>query len=94
MRVDKYLKVSRLIKRRTIAKAAAEAERITLNGRIAKPSSVVSVGDRLGVTYGGRLTEVEVLSVDPRGRKGEQYFTIVRDEPLSAADKQRPSDGA
>lgn len=66
MRLDKWLKVSRLIKRRTVAKTAVEAGRARLNGRAAKPSSEVSVGDRLELDLPGGLLVVRVESVSER----------------------------
>ena len=63
MRLDKYLKVSRLIKRRTLAKEATEADRILLNGSPAKPSKEVKVGDHLTISYGKRVVEVKITSL-------------------------------
>lgn len=63
MRLDKYLKVSRLIKRRTLAKEASESERIMINGNLAKPSKEVKVGDILTITYGKKIVEVKVTSL-------------------------------
>lgn len=63
MRLDKWLKVSRLIKRRTVAKEVCDAGRISLNGRPAKAGSEVKPGDRLTVTFGGKVTEAEILLV-------------------------------
>ena len=65
MRLDKYLKVSRLIKRRTVANEVADAGRILINGKIAKASQAVKEGDE--VTFGNRPIKVRVLSdVEPR----------------------------
>ena len=69
MRLDKYLKVSRLIKRRTLAKEVASSERIEINGRIAKPASIVKQGDRITLHYGSRSVEVEVLSLEVKSGK-------------------------
>ena len=63
MRLDKYLKVSRLIKRRTVANEACDNERISANGRVVKASYDVKVGDKLEIRFGARTLEVEVLSV-------------------------------
>lgn len=63
MRLDKYLKVSRLIKRRTVAKEVCDAGRIQINGRIAKAGSNVAVGDVLLISLGSKTIEVEVLLV-------------------------------
>ncbi|MBO5059634.1 MAG: RNA-binding S4 domain-containing protein [Clostridia bacterium] len=63
MRLDKYLKVSRLIKRRTIANEACDAQRIQVNGRIVKASYDVKVGDIIEIRMGEKLVKVEVLQV-------------------------------
>jgi ribosomal 50S subunit-recycling heat shock protein len=66
MRLDKYLKVSRLIKRRTVANEVADAGRILINGKVAKASQAVKAGD-IEVTFGNRPIKVRVLSdVEPR----------------------------
>ena len=66
MRLDKYLKVSRLIKRRTVANEVADAGRILINGKIAKASQAVKAGDIIEVTFGNRPIKVKVLSdVEP-----------------------------
>ena len=62
MRLDKYLKVSRLIKRRTVANEVADAGRILINGKIAKASQAVKAGDIIEVTFGNRPIKVKVLS--------------------------------
>ena len=63
MRLDKFLKVSRLIKRRTIANEACDGERIMVNGRQAKASYQVKVGDVIEIAFGQRTMKVEVLNV-------------------------------
>ncbi len=63
MRLDKYLKVSRLIKRRTLAKEASDAERILVNGLVAKPSKEVNIGDVLTIKYGKKVVEVKITSL-------------------------------
>ena len=63
MRLDKYLKVSRLIKRRTVANEACDNERVSVNGRVQRASYDVKVGDRISIRYGQRTLSVEVLSV-------------------------------
>ena len=69
MRIDKYLKVSRLIKRRTVANEVADAGRILVNGKPAKASYAVKVGDEIEITLGNRPVKVRVLSVDaPAGK--------------------------
>ena len=63
MRLDKYLKVSRLIKRRTVANEACDGGRVTVNGAIAKASRDVKPGDVIEIRFGARTTRVEVVSV-------------------------------
>lgn len=63
MRIDKYLKVSRLIKRRTLANEACETGHVSINGKVAKPGSEVKVGDKIEIRFGSNLTTVEVTSV-------------------------------
>ena len=63
MRLDKYLKVSRLIKRRTVANEACDHERVTVNGRVARASYDVKVGDVITIRFGQKALSVEVLSV-------------------------------
>ncbi len=62
MRLDKYLKVSRLIKRRTVANEVADAGRILVNGKVAKASLAVEPGDEIEITFGNRPVKVRVLS--------------------------------
>ena len=69
MRIDKYLKVSRLIKRRTVANEVADAGRILVNGKPAKASYAVKVGDEIEITFGNRPVKVRVLSVDAHAGK-------------------------
>jgi ribosomal 50S subunit-recycling heat shock protein len=71
MRLDKWLKLSRVIKRRTVANEICDQGRVTLNDRPAKASSVVKQGDRLTVRFGNRLVSLEILSV-PAGQVSTQ----------------------
>ena len=71
MRLDKYLKVSRLIKRRTVANEACDSERVFVNGRPAKASYDVKVGDRIELHFGARTLAVEVLAVADAVRKDD-----------------------
>lgn len=69
MRLDKYLKVSRLIKRRTLANDVADAGRVIVNGKPAKASYAVKIGDVIEITFGNRPVKVRVLSIDePKGK--------------------------
>ena len=71
MRLDKYLKVSRLIKRRTVANEACDAGRVLLNDRPAKASAEVKAGDIITIAFGNKDVKVEVLSVQETVRKEE-----------------------
>jgi ribosomal 50S subunit-recycling heat shock protein len=71
MRLDKFLKVSRLIKRRTVANEACDNDRVTVNGRPAKASYEVKVGDKLSIAFGTRTLTVEVLAVAEAVRKDD-----------------------
>ena len=71
MRLDKYLKVSRLIKRRTVANEACDAGRILVNDKVAKASLNVKPGDIIEIQFGNRNTKVEVLSINETYKKDE-----------------------
>ena len=71
MRLDKYLKVSRLIKRRTVANEACDAERVSVNGRVQRASYDVKVGDRITLRFGARTLTVEVLQVQDNVGKAD-----------------------
>lgn len=71
MRLDKYLKVSRIIKRRTVANEACDAGRVTINGRPAKASYDVKVGDILKIQFGNKPVKVEVTDVKETVKKDE-----------------------
>ena len=69
MRIDKYLKNSRLIKRRTVAKEACEQDRVTVNGKIAKAGTDVYLGDIIGIRFGNKSITVKVVAVPENVRK-------------------------
>ncbi len=71
MRLDKYLKVSRLIKRRTVANEACDAGRVTVNGKVARASYEVKVGDEIALTLGQREVRVEIVSVQETVAKND-----------------------
>ena len=81
MRLDKYLKVSRLIKRRTVANEACDNARVTVNGRPAKASYDVKVGDNLTIQFGQRTLSVEVLQVAEAVRK-DDAVAMYREIPV------------
>ena len=83
MRLDKYLKVSRLIKRRTVAKEACDGGRVSLNGRQAKAGTEVNPGDVLEIRFGNRLGRYEVVAIQETVRKelaGEMYRVLNEDD--------------
>ena len=71
MRLDKYLQVSRLIKRRTVANEACDGERVMVNGRTAKASYDVKIGDILKIRFGQKTVKVEVLDLSESTKKAD-----------------------
>jgi ribosomal 50S subunit-recycling heat shock protein len=69
MRLDKYLKVSRLIKRRTVANEACDGGRVQINGKVAKASTDVKVGDIIEIAFGNKNVKVEVLDIQDTTKK-------------------------
>ncbi len=86
MRLDKFLKVSRLIKRRTVAKDVSDQGRVWINGKEAKASSPVKVGDELKIQFGQKIVTVRVENIAETVRKeaaGEMY-TVLKEETRQA----------
>lgn len=85
MRLDKFLKVSRLIKRRTLAKEVADKGRISINGIQAKASSNVKEGDELAVQFGQRRVTVRIDKIQEMTRKedAQDMYTVLKEEKLS-----------
>ena len=71
MRLDKYLKVSRIIKRRTVANEACDAGRVTVGGKVVKASYEVKTGDIIEIKFGDKLTKLQVLEVNQTVRKDD-----------------------
>lgn len=90
MRLDKFLKVSRLIKRRTLAKEVAVQGRITINGKVAKASSTVKVGDELAIRFGQKIVtaRVEQLQENVRKEDAASMFTILKEERLEKVEPE------
>lgn len=90
MRLDKYLKVSRLIKRRTLAKEVADQGRITINEKIAKASSSVKVGDVLAIRFGQKIVTARVEELRDTVKKEDaiNMFTILKEERLEKIEPQ------
>ncbi|MBR0132739.1 MAG: RNA-binding S4 domain-containing protein [Lachnospiraceae bacterium] len=71
MRLDKYLKVSRIIKRRTIANEACDAGRVMINGKVSKAGTEVKVGDIIEIAFGNKTVKAEVLRIQETSKKDE-----------------------
>lgn len=84
MRLDKFLKVSRLIKRRTLAKRVADQGRIKINGLVAKASTNVAEGDEIEIQFGQNLVtaQVNVVKEIVRKNEAEMLYTIIKEEKL------------
>jgi ribosomal 50S subunit-recycling heat shock protein len=78
MRLDKYLKVSRIIKRRTVAKEAAVKEKVMINEKLAKPSSEVNIGDLLTLHLGLKIITVKITALEPK--KDQFMYELVSEE--------------
>lgn len=78
MRLDKFLKISRVIKRRTVANDAADNGRVSVNGKVAKPSYDVKVGDIVEIKFGDKTSKFEVLQIPKvQGKDMEQLIKII-----------------
>lgn len=88
MRIDKYLKLTRLIKRRTVAKELLDRELFKINDKIAKPSSEVEIGDHILLVLGRRILEIEVLMTCDYCKKEESnnLYKIIREEIIPNAE--------
>ena len=82
MRLDKFLKVSRLIKRRTVAKEVADKGRVFINDKMAKSSTDVKVGDKIAIQLGNKhvLVQVEALMDSTRKEDAKEMFTILEEK--------------
>src|SRR5690606_35588230 len=85
MRLDKFLKVSRLIKRRPLAKQIAERKRIKVNGQVAKPSVNVETGDAIEIKFGQTIVTVKVTSVkeDVRKEEATTLYQVIKEEKIN-----------
>ena len=84
MRLDKYLKVSRIIKRRTIAKEVADNGRITVNGRVAKSSTKLSEEDLIEIQFGNKIVTIKVLELRDSTKKenSAKMFEIIEEKRI------------
>ena len=71
MRIDKFLKVSRILKRRTVAQEACGGEKVLINGKIAKPSTAVKIGDEIEVLYASGTLKIRILNIKETVKKEE-----------------------
>ena len=87
MRLDKYLKLSRIIKRRTIAKEVLDGDLVTINSKKAKPSTEVKEGDILVLTLGERVLTIKVLNIlnSTKKKDAQEMFEIVKDEVINSS---------
>ncbi|WP_153733454.1 RNA-binding S4 domain-containing protein [Sporosarcina obsidiansis] len=90
MRLDKFLKVSRLIKRRTLAKQVADQGRITINGKVAKASSDVKLGDELAIRFGQKIVTATVNELKDSTKKEDaaSMYTILSEERLEKVEPE------
>jgi ribosomal 50S subunit-recycling heat shock protein len=88
MRLDKFLKVSRLIKRRTVAKEVSDLGRVWVNGREAKASTAVKVGDELTIQFGQKTVTVRVDRIADTARKEDagHMYTVIREDVHAPED--------
>ena len=90
MRLDKYLKVSRIIKRRSVANEACDGGRVTINGKVAKPGADVKPGDMISVRFGEHVGMYEVLSVAETAHKenAAQMYRIIGEDQAAYMERQ------
>lgn len=88
MRLDKFLKVSRIIKRRPVAKEVADKGRIQINGILAKSSSNVKIGDQVKIQFGNKILEIEVLELRDSTKKedADKMYQIVSEKRVENSD--------
>ena len=89
MRLDKYLKVSRIIKRRTVAKEACDGGRVTINGKVCKAGAEVKEGDIMEIRFGNRVGRYEITDVKEVVRKEDaaDMYRVLEESPEIAAER-------
>ena len=89
MRRDKYLKVSRIIKRRTVANEACSGGRVTLNGKVAKPGAEVKPGDQISIRFGEHVGLYEVLGIAETVRKDQaaSMYRVISEDEAAASER-------
>ena len=90
MRLDKYLKVSRIIKRRTVAKEACDGGRVTIGGKVAKAGTEVKVGDVLEIRFGNRLGQYRITAVEEVVRKenAASMYEVLSEDSATRAQRE------
>ena len=91
MRIDKYLKVSRIIKRRTVANEACSGGRVSINGKIAKPGNDVSSGDVISIRFGEHTAQYRVLNVAETVRKDQaaEMYEVIQETESDLAERNK-----
>lgn len=91
MRLDKYLKVARILKRRTVSKELAANSRVMVNGKIAKPSKEINVGDIIEITYGERVLKIKVAEVKENVRKNDAsvLYEVLDEYRINVEDEEK-----
>lgn len=89
MRLDKFLKVSRIIKRRTVANEACSGGRVSINGKVAKPAADVKEGDELEIRFGNRVGKYKILSVKETVRKenAQDMYQVLEEDAQTKAKR-------
>lgn len=88
MRLDKYLKVARILKKRTLSKELADQERVFINGRVAKPSTLVQIGDVLEIHFGNKVITVKVLGIAKQASKNDaaNLYEIIEERFITSEE--------
>ena len=91
MRLDKFLKVSRIIKRRTVANEACSGGRVMLNDRVAKPGAEVKVGDRITIRFGEHIGQYEVTAVMETVRKDQaaDMYRVLSEDSFTSSERNQ-----
>ena len=92
MRIDKFLKVSRIIKRRTVANEACAGGRVMINQKIAKPSAEIKPGDVISIRFGEHIGHYEVLTVKETVTKGEAagMYKVLEEDSYLSSERNQP----
>ncbi|MGK9345010.1 RNA-binding S4 domain-containing protein [Melissococcus plutonius] len=89
MRLDKFLKVARIIKRRTLAKEVADKGRIQINDKVAKSSSNISIGDQVTIQFGNKILKIKVEEIRDTTKKedAQKMYTVLAETKVDSTDK-------